>query len=431
MAYHQARQEKLLSKGDRTDGQRRRRADKIYSFSNNLLIWTMRIVDATLRLLFRFRSNADLTSSPRRLLIANGAALGDVLIATSILPHLRRALPGIEIGFLVGSWAKSIVTNHPYIDRLHFIDSPLMNRQKVSVLAKIWGGLTSAYTGLRELRDVQYDAVVDLHFNLGNYASILWLSGIPRRIGYVSGGFGPLLTETHAWKRELPIAMANAQLFHCVGIETFSAGLLKPVLPSVSLGTCEKVDRLFQDHDLVAGTYVVVHLGTGAPFREWPSSNWNELISWLTSRSIRVVCTGSGAREQELINESCADLKNVVKLCGAISFSEYLEVVRRSALLIGVESLSGHVAAAASVPSVQIYSGIFALETWRPLNARCKVVTHFTECAPCGRRGGCATMACVRGVTSTQVLLAAEEFLPTGNLSEGASSKRNFVAIND
>jgi ADP-heptose:LPS heptosyltransferase len=395
-----------------------RQSDKIYSFSNPLLIWTMRIIDATLRLFIGAPEGADTVEPLKRLLIANGGALGDVLIATSILPHLRASFPGIEIGFLVGTWAKPIVANHPLIDMAQYIDSPVMNRSDTTALAKIWCFVASAYTGLREIRRAQYDAVVDLHYNLGNYVSILWLSGIPRRVGYKSGGFGPLLTETHDWKRAplQPVALANAQLFQGLGLAVPSLELLRPLLPSVPLPNRQNVARLLGEHSLVAGEYVIIHVGSGAPSREWPNPSWKELISSITARAIHVVCTGTGAREQQFIQEICAGLKNVVNFCDAIAFPEYLEIVRLSALLIGVDSLSGHVAAAASVPSVQICPGIFALETWRPLNRRCKLLTHEVACSPCGRRGGCAHMTCLRDVTPAEVLSAAEEFLPTPQL---------------
>ncbi len=390
-----------------------RRVDETYSFSNRMLVQVMRMIDRILQILAGPESSKRPADPPKRLLIANGAGLGDVLIATSILPHLRSAIPEIEVGFLVGSWAKPIVTKHPYVQRVHFIDSPLMNRSDAGVGRKLWRGLTSTYKGLKDIRQCKYDAVVDLHFNLGNYAGVLWLAGIPRRIGYVSGGFGPLLTERHRWQNSgQAIGVANARLFRSLGIHVDSVELLTPVLPSGSLVAGKKVDRLLQEHELTAGMYVVVHVGTGAAFREWPVAHWRELIALLLSRGVRVVCTGAGGREQALIAESCCGLKDVVNLCDAIGFAEYLEVVRLSALVIGVESLSGHVAAGANVPSVQIYSGVFATETWRPLNKRSRVLTQNTPCNPCGRRRGCVEMTCVRGVSPRAVLAAADEFLP-------------------
>ena len=66
--------------------------------------------------------------APRRILLANGAHLGDVLLSTAVLPAIKTAFPDAEIGFLIGSWSREVLADHPLVARLHFVDHWKLNR---------------------------------------------------------------------------------------------------------------------------------------------------------------------------------------------------------------------------------------------------------------------------------------------------------------
>ena len=75
-------------------------------------------------------------SAPKRILLVNGAHIGDVVIATSLLPVLKRAFPNAEIGFLTGTWSHAVVHDHPDVSHTHCVDHWRMNRQIPGFLAK-------------------------------------------------------------------------------------------------------------------------------------------------------------------------------------------------------------------------------------------------------------------------------------------------------
>jgi len=54
----------------------------------------------------------------RRILIIRLGKLGDVLFTTPLVRALKKALPKAEIIYVVSSYAKPILENNPYINKL-------------------------------------------------------------------------------------------------------------------------------------------------------------------------------------------------------------------------------------------------------------------------------------------------------------------------
>ena len=75
--------------------------------------------------------------TPRRILVANTAHLGDLVLATSVLPALKSAHPEAEIGFLCGGWNQPLAEGHPLVASVHSIDHWLQNRGGESLVRKL------------------------------------------------------------------------------------------------------------------------------------------------------------------------------------------------------------------------------------------------------------------------------------------------------
>ena len=99
-----------------------------YLVYNPKLLAALRLADGASRLVGRLRPGRRPATPPRRILLANPAHIGDVLIATAVLPPLRQAFPDAEIGMLVGSWSRHVVEGHPDVARVHVMDNFHLNR---------------------------------------------------------------------------------------------------------------------------------------------------------------------------------------------------------------------------------------------------------------------------------------------------------------
>ena len=81
----------------------------------------------------------------------------------------------------------------------------------------------------------------------------------------------------------------------------------------------------------------------------------------------------------------------------------------RADLLIGIESMSGHLAAAWQVPTITLSTGMADPQRWKPANQNGLSLHTAPPCLPCLNRRGCESMRCVRGVSPQRVLDAVAQ----------------------
>lgn len=382
-----------MSRGETTSPLRGR-----YLVRNRPWNAALRIADALLSMLPR-RNPSHGSLHPRRILIAIGGHLGDAVIATSVLPRIAQALPDAEIGMLLPSWSRDVVEGHRLVRWIHHVDHWKTNRQATSARAKWRHHRTSADRAVRELRAIHYDVAVDLYAYYPNSAHLLWRAGIPTRIGYSSGGCGPLHTTPVDWSPLGHTAVQHERLLREIGIP--ASDQPRYDLPALNPEAVDRARRLVGDQ------YIVVHPGTGDVRKEWPLDRWAELIERLSVAGERVVITGRGRAERGVARELSANRPSVIDIVDRADWPTFRAIVSNATLLIGADSVATHVAAAERVPTIAIMAAMSDPEFWRPLGPHVAVLTRRLPCAPCFRKHGCAAMSCVRDVSVDEVERAA------------------------
>jgi len=345
-------------------------------------------------------------AAPSRILIANTGHLGDAILATSVLPVLRSAFPNCHIGFLIGSWSRPALLNHALVDEIHVFDHWRLNRGSNRWWEKLQRHEATRRQALDEIQRRRYDVAIDLRPYFGNAVPLLRQADIPVRVGYPSGGFGPLLTHPVAWRRRAwHMVDYHRALLRLLPLEAEHLARLQPSL--------RYRDQEAVSSPLMEGStpYVVLHMGSGAACKEWPAPQWRALAERLEAAGHAVVFTGAGAAEAERCEEVAAGLAHATNLCSRLTWPELVTVVRRARLLVAVDSMAGHLAAALDTPCVVISNGINPPALWQPRTKACRVLLHPVPCAPCFKPHGCATMACVRQIRVDQVWTAIKELL--------------------
>ncbi len=318
---------------------------------------------------------------PNKILISNSAHIGDVIMTTALTPLIRQALPQCEIGMLVGSWAKPLV--YDLVEQVHTLDH--------WKLTQIRGYHKRFRSTLKELKEEAYDVVIECCYYFPSSIYLTYCAKIPVRIGYTSGGFGPLLTH--------PVQYTN----RLQSVSEHFAALLSLVIPidwSLLKPTLKVKDNSLK------GEYIVIHMGSGNPIKEWPVERWRALAQALPN--YRLVFTGKGEKEARAIAFVTAGLNNTLDLSNRLSLEECVAVIDGAALLVAVDTGVGHIAAATETASILIYSGINPIEQWRPKSSLAQVMIHKPKCYPCYQMRGCATMDCVRSITVQQMLQAID-----------------------
>ena len=363
----------------------------------NTLLWSFDRASSILR---PWGRTPAVPSEPRRILVSNTAHLGDVVNATAVISAIRSRYPQAEIGFLTSSWGRPIIENNREIKYIHTVDHFLLNRSRLSKWAKLRQHLLSSRRALQEIRKLEYTIAIDTYHYIQNSILLLWLARIPVRIAYTSGGFGPLLTHPIKWvSQNKQIVEYHLDLLEPLGLSPSARRMAYPnvVVPQV-------------DTPGLPRDYLVLHPGTGASFREWQVDKWCALAEALRQSGHDIVLTGAGVHEVEINANIKRAVPSAIDLSGRISFGQFFRVIQEARLLVGVESLAGHLAAASATPSVLIYTGTSNAQ-WRPFGQQTEVVTWQVPCATCFRTNGCAEMECVRNVTVARVFQLCLESL--------------------
>lgn len=367
-----------------------------------------RSVDTVLHVVGALTRRPAVPGPVRRVLIANGAHLGDIVLSTAILPVINAAYPEARIGMLIGSWAGPVVQDHALLEWVHRVDHWRLNRAALPLQAKLSTWWRSRRQALREIREVNYDVAIDLYFYFPNSVGLIWQAGIPQRIGYTSAGLGPLLTrafdinmrDSHRSIVELHLDLVRQII--CIG--PLRTELARPNIPRKSVDVERIAGR---------GDYVVLHLGSGSALKDWPESSWALLGRQLVAQSRRLVLTGTGVREREKVERFRRAVPEALDLCDRLNWKEFVEVIAHARLLVASDSVAAHVASAVDTPAVVTGHGMTNLYLWRPASPRATVLMHPVPCAPCYRNAGCASMSCLRELAPSTVLAEAERLLTT------------------
>jgi len=377
-----------------------------YLLQNTLAKLLIKGIDFLLS--FLPRKKTVIPSSPQRILIANLAHMGDVVMMSSMLPHLKTKFPKSEIGVLIGSWSLSLMKNHPYVDHVHIVDHWKLNRAPIPFFKKFFHYYQTFFRAVKEIRN-SYDIAIDSYFFFPNAIPIFWKAKIPVRIGYTSGGFGDLLTHAVEWKNLVqPLTHYYIPLLKFLNISpSHDDSCMRPYLPQPQ--TSQIHTRVGKPSDVARQAYIVVHIGTGSTLKEWPLSKWRELVKKINTYPLYF--TGKGAHENKLITNIIDQIEGCINMADQLNWEEYTALLKGASLMIGVDSLAGHLAAVFDTPSVLIYSGMSNLDHWKPLNKKCTVLTKSLPCSPCYRGKGCSAMTCIRDVDVESVYQACKQTL--------------------
>jgi len=349
------------------------------------------------------------TQVPRRILVAVGGHLGDAVIATRAVAQIARELPGASIGILSGSWNRAVFDGHPSVQWFHAIDHWKVNRAAHSALARLARFRQSRRNAIREIREVGYDSAIDLYAYYPNSADVLAAAGIPNRVGFVSGGYGRLYTQRLNWQAGWRVSDD-----HRTAIQTMLPGFqwdetANYSLPAIPAAELERWAQRRASFGLREKSYVILHPGAGAAFKRWPIERWAEVGRQLSRQGARVVITGAGAAESALAAVIARDVPEAVNLSGQLSWIELRCAIGEASLVICLDSVAAHLAAAAETPCAALATGVDDASRWLPSGVR--HLTNAVPCSPCFRSNGCEHMACVRELSAGRVMSAAEAAL--------------------
>lgn len=255
-----------------------------------------------------------------RFLVLRFSSIGDIVLTTPVVRCLHQQYPEAEIHYLTKPAFKAILEPNPYIHQVHVLDTPLLQK-------------------IRELKQLGFDYVIDLHNNLRTRI-------IKAALDVPSFSFDKLNTE-------------KAQLVNW-GINTLPAvHIVDRYLDTLSafgiINDGLGLDYFFPDNmelPNIQQPYIAIAIGAQHATKRLPTDMLIELCKQLDGKVLLL----GGKEDAETGNNITAEAGNHVQnLCGQLSLAQSAYVVSKARKVIAHDTGLMHIAAACKVPVVSIW----------------------------------------------------------------------------
>jgi heptosyltransferase-2 len=329
-----------------------------------------------------------------RILIAQTAFLGDVVLSTPLMQAIRDRWPRAYVAAMVRPPAVSLLEGLPFLDAV-LVDHP-QDQPKTARWTHI----------LRALRGQRFDLAVSPSRSL-RVGLLLLAAGIRRRVGYRLGLNRWLYTDIVERRADLHIVERERELLRPFG------GMFCEYPLAVAQAT-----SLAPDLERVLGQPAARRVAI-APGSTWATKRWSpEGYAWVASQlavqGVQVYLIGSG-RESPVVDEVARGARAAVNLCGRTTLPELAAILGRCDLIIANDSGPAHIAGAVGTPVVVIYGASTLSLGYGPRDPRSRVVEVPLDCRPCGKHNAdrcpLGHFRCMRDITPGRVLEAAREVL--------------------
>lgn len=340
-----------------------------------------------------------------RILILRLSAIGDVVMASGLLPALRSRWPDAHVAWMVEPAALPLLAHNPRVDELIVWPRAewrqLWRERRFGVLARRVLALR------RTLRDGHFDLVLDLQ-GLLKSAVWGWLSGAPRRICLIGReGSHWLATE-----RVTPPSTGNPKR---MGTEyrylAQHLGAIEAAFqPDLVVGTEARDDarealRASGIEPQPNRAYAVLCPFTTRAQKHWFEDRWTALAHRLLEAG-RVPVLLGGPGDREAAARIASGAPGLINLAGRLKLDASVAVISDAALLIGVDTGLTHMGSALRVPTVALFGS--TCPYLDPVAPRSSVLYEKLACSPCRRNPTCAgRFDCMRSLEVDRVMAEA------------------------
>jgi heptosyltransferase-2 len=298
-----------------------------------------------------------------KFLIIRFSSIGDIVLTTPVIRCLKKQLPGAEVHFLTKQSFASIVESNPFIDKVH-------------LLAHSWE------TVVHELKQEDYDCIIDLHHNLRTLR-------LKKALGIRSFPFNKLNVQKWIYTNLKWNVMPDVHIVdrYMKTVESFGV-----VNDEEGLDYFIPAKDEVKQKDIPASHhagYIAVVIGAAHYTKKLPVDQLKELCAKIDHPIILL-----GGKED---NENAKQIASVgpVKVynaCGKFNLNESADLVRKARLVITHDTGLMHIAAAFKKKIISVWGNTvpgFGMYPYygrhHPSNSKFEILN--LRCRPCSKIG--------------------------------------------
>ncbi|WP_461834784.1 glycosyltransferase family 9 protein [Desulfothermus sp.] len=327
------------------------------------------------------------------ILIFRLSAIGDIIMASGILPCIKNHYPSANITWVVQQEYKTLLEDSPFID----VVIPI-KRKELSILlksGKIGNFIKECFTTISSIRKRRYNLVLDLQ---GIWKSGIWSLfsiGKNRIVVDPKEGVGIL------YKKKILSNPFDKQ----IGAE------YKLVLNALSISNDKYMLGInTQDPPIqLNDRFVVLCPFTTRVQKFWIDDYWKEIVKYIRSRGYKLVVLG-GPSDKTLVKKIFSDFSDIVNLVGRLTINQCLGVIKGASAVIGVDTGLTHGSMLLKRPTIAIFGSTCPyLDTGFNNGV---VLYEKMWCSPCKRNPTCkGEMDCMKNITPRKVISILENWL--------------------
>ena len=328
--------------------------------------------------------------NPQRILVRATNWVGDAVMSVPALQVLRERFPQAHIAVLARPWVADVYARETFADEVI--------RSKAG---KGWRDIAGKLRVARALRAKQFDTAILLQ-NAFEAAALVWLAGIPRRIGYDRDSRGWLLTDA------VPVAEPGEhQRFYYLELLR-RARLIDavPEVPAIRLGGAAAAAAAGRERFKNMGWTDVTGVSPGAAFgtaKRWLPERFVESAAALAHPVALFGSTDERALCEDIADALRARGIPVHDFAGQTSLHEYIDLAAACSIYLTNDSGGMHIASALGVPTVAIFGATDHIATG-PTGDLARIIRQPVECSPCLLRECPIDHRCMTAVSSGAVI---------------------------
>jgi lipopolysaccharide heptosyltransferase II len=349
---------------------------------------------------------------PKNLLIVRTDRIGDVILSLPLAGIVKKHLPGCKVTFLVKSYTRELVENHPYIDNILTLKEGNLPDGKA-------GGKVIINKNVEAIKKYNFDSSIIVYPTFAT-ALIIFLSGIKYRLGTGYRWYSVLFNEKvyehrkYAQRHELEFNINLLKKFNIN--ETVNSSNVKFDL-YVNPESDKKVERHLQGKNIdPAKPIIIFHPGSLGSSVDLPIDKFKELVQLVVDKTdFQIILTGSRSEielcEKLVLSKGLLSENNRIKnFAGILSLSEMISLINLSVIFVSNSTGPIHIAAALNKHTIGFYPRILACSAkrWGPYTEKAIIFTPETDCKNCNREQ-CSSLNCMSSINVMNVFAEIEK----------------------
>jgi ADP-heptose:LPS heptosyltransferase len=317
--------------------------------------------------------------NPKKIIISRTDSIGDVVLTLPVAGILKHYFPECKIFFLGSNYTKDVVNCSMHIDGF-------INYSEIEKL--------DAKAQIEKIKSCGADTIIHI-FPVKEIARLAKKAKITNRIGT-----SHRLYHWNTCNELINFSRKNSQLHE----SQLNTKLLTPLIKNLPLFTLQELNKFtglskfeILDKNLQSllcsdKKNIILHPKSKGSAREWGLNNFAVLVNSLPENDYNIFITGTHTEGEDIEKNLLSNIKRPVhNLCGQISLSQFISLIKSVDVLIACSTGPLHIASVSGMHTIGIYPPIKPMhpERWKPIGDKSKIFVKEKECNDCRKSKIC------------------------------------------